>query len=46
MATIPLRPRDKPPAIGQGKSYQTEIPSADDLHSWFNGNNNIGLITG
>lgn len=45
---IPLKPRDKNPAINTWKVFQTHRPTDDNLKTWFgNGSrNNIGIVTG
>ncbi len=45
---IPLKPRDKKPAIETWKIFQTHKPTDDNLKKWFgNGSkNNIGIVTG
>ena len=46
IAVIPTKPRDKPPAIGKWKPYQSSIPSAHQLEQWFAGDNNMAIVTG
>jgi hypothetical protein len=45
---IPLRSKDKRPAIDSWTQYQSQMPSSDEINSWFgNGSNfNIGIVTG
>lgn len=45
---IPLRPKDKRPAIDTWKIFQTYRPTEDNLKIWFgNGSeNNLGIVTG
>lgn len=46
-ATIPVRPRDKRPALSSWSEYQTQLPTPDDLTKWFvSGHNNVGVVTG
>jgi len=48
LSVIPLRPKDKKPAIATWKQYQYSEPSEADLKIWFaDGNqNNVGIVTG
>ena len=47
-SVIPLKAKDKRPAIPSWKIYQSKLTTKDELESWFgNGsNNNIGIVTG
>jgi hypothetical protein len=46
-AVIPIKARDKAPALKSWKPYQTDIPSDDQLRSWFTDDSkNIALVTG
>ncbi|MBT9165309.1 MAG: Regulatory protein RepA [candidate division WS2 bacterium] len=48
LSIIPLKERDKTPAIQSWKEYQTKKPTTDKLGEWFADNlaNNVGVITG
>jgi hypothetical protein len=49
VAVIPCRPQDKRPALRRWGKYQMELPSAEDLHQWFTGQNrfnNLAVVTG
>jgi hypothetical protein len=47
-SVIPLRPRDKRPAIPSWKVYQQRLPTLDELEEWFwtNPEGNVGIVTG
>lgn len=46
-ATIPVRHKDKRPALDAWQPYQTQLPTPDDLTRWFApGYNNVGVVTG
>jgi len=47
-SVIPLKPRDKRPAIESWKDYQTRKATEEELEQWFgNGSQvNIGIVTG
>lgn len=47
IATIPILARDKRPALGAWKRYQSEMPRKRDLEMWFgSGRYNLAVITG
>lgn len=47
ISVIPIKPRDKRPALDTWRRFQTELPSAQELRTWFSSNRlNIALITG
>jgi len=48
VAAIPVRPRDKKPALNAWRDYQKRLPTPAQLLSWFDGKNeqNVGVITG
>src|SRR5262245_9915782 len=47
-SVIPLRPREKLPAITTWKEYQTRRASADEIESWWSlwPDANVGVVTG
>lgn len=47
-SVIPLKTKDKKPALESWKPFQNQYPTTEDLKNWFdNGSNlNIGIITG
>lgn len=48
LSIIPLRPRDKRPAINSWKEYQTRKAAKEELTFWFGGKShcNIAIVTG
>lgn len=45
-SVIPLRPRDKVPALPSWKAYQTRHASPDDVERWAVSDCNVGIVTG
>jgi len=46
-SVIPIKPKDKVPAIPTWKEFQTRKPSDEELHEWFDdGNKNIAIVCG
>ena len=45
IAAIPVLYRDKKPAI-KWERYQTQLPTENEVRSWFSANRNLGLICG
>ncbi|NIM99435.1 MAG: hypothetical protein GTO24_15605, partial [candidate division Zixibacteria bacterium] len=48
-SVIPLRPRDKRPALDSWTDFQKRKPTEEELSAWFGGNGsraNIGIVTG
>jgi hypothetical protein len=46
LSVIPIKPRDKAPAISW-RPYQKDAPSVAEVRRWFEGtDNNIGVVTG
>ncbi|WP_257306280.1 VapE domain-containing protein [Geothrix campi] len=47
-SVIPLRARDKRPALNSWKPYQERRATMEEVHSWFDGgvDLNIGIVTG
>lgn len=47
IATIPIRHRDKRPALPAWRKYQTTLPTDGELRAWFNGRlRNLGVVAG
>lgn len=46
ISVIPLRPRDKRPALWEWEPYKTRLPRPDELRAWFRGERNYGIISG
>jgi hypothetical protein len=47
VATLPIKARDKAPAIDSWSSYQTELPGLRELNLWFSsGRYNLAVVTG
>ena len=46
IGVIPIRPRDKRPALGAWKKYQGQLPTYTELLSWFQHPRNLAVITG
>jgi len=46
LSVFPLKPRAKKPAIKSWKPFQERLATADELFDWFDGDNNIGVVTG
>lgn len=47
IATIPVKYREKIPAIASWTPFKTTLPTPDDFHKWYdNHHHNIGLICG
>jgi len=46
-SVIPIKAKDKAPAIQSWKEYQNRMPTEKELHTWFDpGNKNVGIICG
>jgi len=46
-SVIPIKPRDKVPAMPSWKEFQQRMPTDQELHEWFNdGNKNIAIVCG
>lgn len=46
VATIPVRFKEKTPSLGSWRPYQQQLPTPDDLLTWFKTPHNVGVITG
>jgi len=47
LSVIPLKKREKTPAIPSWEEYQHRLPTDMELHKWFdNGKNNIAIVCG
>jgi len=46
-SVIPIKPRDKVPAIPSWKEFQQRMPTDQELHEWFDpGDKNIAIVCG
>jgi len=46
-SVIPIKAKDKAPAIQSWKEYQNRMPTEEELHVWFDpGDKNVGIICG
>ena len=46
-SVIPIKTRDKAPAISSWSEFQQRMPTDQELHEWFNdGNKNIAIVCG
>jgi hypothetical protein len=48
LSIIPIKTRDKRPALASWKEYQKRLPTEAELHSWFAGRDdlNLAIVTG